>query len=228
MESQVIEGKSLAYVLMKPNAFQPGRGYPLVVLLHGFGASMYDLAGLAPAIDASGYVYAFPNAPYSLPIGPGMTGYSWMTGRPGVQEPPPGSPSAEELLEGFLDEVTELLGVEEDRVALGGFSQGGGLTLRFGLPRPQRFAGLVVLSGFFRDFDELRARLPDKRDQRIFIAHGRQDQVVPLERAHETRAFLQEAGFSPEYHEYDMAHEVSPAVVRDLRPWLEKTLPPKR
>ena len=28
------------------------------IMLHGFGANMQDLAGLAPAIESEGYVYA--------------------------------------------------------------------------------------------------------------------------------------------------------------------------
>ena len=39
------------------------RSYPMIILLHGFGAHMGDLASLAPAIDPTGYVYIFPNAP---------------------------------------------------------------------------------------------------------------------------------------------------------------------
>jgi phospholipase/carboxylesterase len=227
LDAQAFQGNSLSYVLVKPQGYEPAAGYPLVVLLHGFGASMYDLAGLAPAIDAGGYVYAFPNAPFSLPLGPGMTGYSWMAGRPGVQEPAPGGPSTEEMLEAFLEEVAGQTGVADGQIVLGGFSQGGGMTLRYGLPRPKIFAGLSVLSGFFRDFDELRSRLPQKRTQPVFLVHGRQDQMIPLDRARETRSFLEEAGYTPEYHEYDMAHEVTPDVIRDLVPWLHAVLPPR-
>ena len=53
----------LSYVLVQPDGFKPEKRYPLVVLLHGFGANMHDLVSLSPTIDAQNYLYAFPNAP---------------------------------------------------------------------------------------------------------------------------------------------------------------------
>lgn len=222
MESQVVEGKSLPYVLVKPPGFQPGQGWPLVILAHGRGASMYDLAGLAPVLDDSGYVYAFPNGPYSFA---GM-GFSWVAGQPGVAPVPQGAPSVEELLNGFMDEVIEETGVEPGNILLGGFSQGGGLTLRYGLPRPETFKGLVVLSGAFRDADTVK--LPTLRSQPVFVAHGTHDTMLDIEMGRSTRAFLEGAGYPVFYKEYAMAHEITPGVIRDLIPWLHQTLPPKQ
>ena len=54
------EGDHLKYLIVEPNGFDKQARYPMVVLLHGFGAHMRDLAGLASAIDSRGYVYAFP------------------------------------------------------------------------------------------------------------------------------------------------------------------------
>jgi phospholipase/carboxylesterase len=225
MNAKVVDATPLQYVLVTPEAFEPDGSYPLVILMHGFGANMYDLAGLSAAIDDSGYVYAYPNAPY--PLGGGGGGFSWMLGRPGVEAPPQPGPGLEEMLDAFMQDVRRESGAKEGNIVLGGFSQGAGQTLRYGLPRPDDFAGLVVLSGFFRDADELRPRLPAKRDIPIFMAHGRQDQVVALAQARETKAFLEEAGYKPLYREYDMAHQVSEGVLRDLSAWLLETLPPR-
>jgi phospholipase/carboxylesterase len=222
----VFDGGPLTYLLIRPDDYRPEVSYPLVILLHGFGASMYDLAGLTPAISSMGYMYACPNAPYPLDIGGGQVGYSWSRGRPGMPEAPDEGPSVEERLAGFLEEVMAAAGAGAGRVLLGGFSQGGGLTLRFGLPRPQVFAGLAVMSGAFRDADGLRERLPATRDLPIFLCHGIWDHLVAVERGRETKAFLEAEGYSPEYHEYQMAHEISGDVVADLKPWLERVLPP--
>ena len=224
MNAEVIEGGALDYVLATPDGFAPEASWPLVVLMHGFGANMYDLASLASAIDPAGYVYAFPNAPYQLM---GMGGFSWAANRPGAVEPPGPAMSVDERLEAFLADVMQRTGVEAGNIVLGGFSQGGGQTLRHGLVRPETFAGLVVLSGFFRDHDEILPKLPADRSQPIFLAHGRQDPVVPLEQAHENRTFLEGAGYAPEYHEYDMQHSISQDVITDLVPWLHKVLPPR-
>jgi phospholipase/carboxylesterase len=227
MKAETIEGKALSYILVRPDSFQADGSHPLVILLHGFGASMHDLANLAPVIDASGYVYAFPNAPYRVDLGPGSVGYSWVLGRPGVEAPPLPGPSVEELLGSLIDELRQTMGVRDGAIILGGFSQGGGLSLRYGLPKPDVFAGIAVLSGFFRDADEIKANLPQDRDQAVFVVHGLQDPIVNVELGRQTRAFLEDAGYKPDYHEYDMAHQITPEVIRDLRVWLHETLPPQ-
>ena len=226
MEARQVNGSALRYILVTPEGFTPGDAYPLVVLLHGFGANMQDLASLAPYIDETGYVYAFPNAPFEVQLGPGFTGYSWATGRPGMSQPPVDTTDVDALLETFVQEVTAETGATPGQAVLGGFSQGGGLTLRLGLPRPETFAGLAVLSGFFRDQEAVEKRLPAGRKQRLFVAHGTVDNVVAIEGGRATKAFLEGAGYEFEYHEYPIAHEISPDEIADLKRWLHETLPP--
>jgi phospholipase/carboxylesterase len=227
MEAEVREDGPLTYILVRPDNFRPDVRYPLIILLHGFGANMYDLAGLSPAIDSTGYLYAFPNAPYPIDLGGGAVGFSWSTGRPGMPDlAEPGGPTAEERLTTFFDEVVRETGAVPGRTLLAGFSQGGGLTLRFGLPRPADFAGLAVLSGAFREPEGFRDQLPPDRDMPIFVAHGALDPMVTLQRGRDTKAFLEDAGYKPDYHEYEMAHEISEEVIYDLVPWVHRTLPP--
>ena len=226
MDAEVAEGTSLPYVLVKPDGFKPDGSFPLVIILHGFGASMYDLSSIAPAIDASGYVYSFPNAPYEVDLGLYGTGYSWSADRPGVVPITNDNTTIDEKLEACFAELIEVTGTASGNIVLGGFSQGAGVTLRYGLLRPEMFAGLAVLSGFFRDAETIRDSLPALRTQPIFMVHGRQDQMIALESALQTKAFLEDAGYTPEYYEYDMPHTVSEEVLRDLAPWLHKTLPP--
>ena len=227
METQTFEGNGLPYVLVKPNGAELDGSYPLVVLMHGFGANMHDLASLSSAIDNEGYVYAFPNAPYRMNFGGGQYGYSWLANRDGVEQPAPGAPDLDTRLGQFFDEVMEQTNTKPGNIVLGGFSQGGGQTLRYGLPRPDIFKGLIVLSGAFRDHEAVQQTLPAERTQPIFVAHGTNDHVVDLDVAHRTRKFLEDNGYTPDYHEYPMAHEIPLPVIQDLTPWLHQTLPPK-
>ncbi len=224
MQSEVRQGAGLKYLTVLPDGYDPEARYPLVVMLHGFGANMADLAGLAPAINPTGYVYACPNAPISFNLGFGQTGYAWMS--PRGQSTPEEIASAERLLGEFFDEVLQEFQVAPERAVLLGFSQGGGMTYRCGLQRREQFAGLAALSATFPDPGELEARLPGGRAQAIFIAHGRSDSMVPHDSAVRARRFLEEAGYTPEYHEYDMAHEIRPEVIDDLTSWLAAALPP--
>ena len=226
MEAIRHQGKTLQYLVIHPDSYSAEVEYPLVVLLHGFGASMDDLAGICPAIDAEGYLYACPNAPLPFQLGPGHVGYGWM--------PPRGEGTAEDvkraedLLETFFDEVMEQYHVPPGRVVLMGFSQGGAMTYRCGLARPDVFAGLVALSAFMPDPEELKDRLPLERRQPIFIAHGIYDELAPVERAQQARAFLEREGYRPDYKEYPMRHEISQQVLDELAPWIKNVLPPDK
>ena len=224
MQAELHQGNGLQYLTVLPDGYQRELRYPLVILLHGFGANMQDLAGLAPVINQTGYVYACPNAPIAFDLGSGQMGYGWTS--PRGQGTPDEVETAETLLAEFFDEVLRQFQVAPGQAILLGFSQGGGMTYRCGLPRAGTFAGLVALSASLRDPEELEARLPQDRSQPIFVAHGRADPMVSAGGAHRALAFLEEKGYSPEFHEYDMGHEISADVLNDLIPWMEGVLPP--
>ncbi|MBM3924695.1 MAG: alpha/beta fold hydrolase [SAR202 cluster bacterium] len=224
MEKIRRQGKGLLYVSMLPEDYDPDRSYPLVVLLHGFGSNMHDLASLAPALDGKDFAYVCPNAPLSIPLGPNMKGFAWA--------PLPGErteehlKAAEKLIAEFLDEASKEYKTPKGKILLGGFSQGGMMTFRVGLSAPDKLAGLFSLSGFIDNPDAVKASLPSQRDQPIFIAHGTEDTVIPVGGARKSAAFLREQGYNPEYHEYVMAHQVTPQVIDDLRVWMHRTLQP--
>ena len=225
MKAEINEGSGLQYITIVPDEYDSDSAYPLVVMLHGFGANMQDLAGLAPAINDTGYVYACPNAPIPFELGPGQTGFGWMTPRGGGT--PEETAKSEQLLSDFFDTVFEQFHVMPGQALLLGFSQGGGMTYRCGLGRADKFAGLAALSATLPDSDELLARLPSERKQPIFIAQGRYDQMVSEDTAHSAKTFLENNGYSPDFHLYDMGHEISGEELGDLVPWMATVLPPK-
>ncbi len=224
MEAKQYDGRSLRYLVLEPDEYDADRAYPLVILLHGFGSSMSDLAGLTPAISRSGYLYACPNAPMAMNVGMGQVGYAWasLDGDSYEQE----AQDAEDKLMDFVHEVFEQYKVSRDQVVLGGFSQGGMTTYRVGLPRPEEFAGLFALSSRVADSDSLAARLPEDRSQPIFVSHGTQDTMISVDEGRESRWLLDEWGYSSNYHEYDMAHEIRQEVIDDLVKWLHGVVPP--
>ena len=225
MEMQQHKGAGMDYLVVLPDEYRPDQAYPLVVLLHGFGAHMGDLASLAPALGRRGYVYVAPNGPLRVRIAPNQVGFAWTPpGGTGAEEY---AWRAEELLAALFDEVLKRYHVPPGQAVLAGFSQGGGMTYRCGLGRPEVFAGLVALSSVLPDLDVLRERLPSERTQQVFIAHGLHDDLVTVDRAQQARAFLEEAGYHPVYREYPMAHEISPDLVEDLVEWLHRVLPPQ-
>ena len=225
MRAEIHEGTGLQYVTVVPDEYTSGDSYPLMIMLHGFGANMQDLAGLAPAINSTGYIYACPNAPIPFQLGPGQTGFGWMTPRGGGT--PEETANSVKLVGDFFDDIFNELNVMPGQAMLLGFSQGGGMTYRCGLNRADEFAGLVALSATLPDQEELASGLPEGRNQPIFIAQGRYDQMVSEDTAHSAKAFLESNGYTPDFHLYDMGHEINNSVLQDLVPWVNKVLPPK-
>ena len=46
MKLKEFSGESLKYIVSEPDEYIEGKIYPIVILLHGFGASMRDLIGM--------------------------------------------------------------------------------------------------------------------------------------------------------------------------------------
>ena len=219
MEAKQFEGRCLRGLILEPDDYDTDREYPLIILLHGYGSNMADLAGLTPAISRTEYLFVCPNAPMPLDIGRGQTGFAWANfyGDSYTRE----ALASEDKLMDYLEEVEARYRVRKNQLILGGFSQGGMMTYQIGLPRPQKFAGLFALSAMVKEPDIIRPRLPEWRDHAVFVAHGTHDTIATLEAGRGSRDLLREWGYAPEYHEYDgMAHEIRQEVIDDLVGWL--------
>ena len=219
-------GETLKCLAVEPDGYSSRRTYPMVVLLHGYGANMGDLANLCPAIDQEGYVYICPNGPLAVWDRFGSHGYSWIP--PGDTATPEDVQRTEKMLATLLEEVMELYGVQPGELVLGGFSQGGMMIYSYGLANPHSFRGLFALSAKIVDPEGLRARLPPGRTQPIFVSHGTSDTMIPVEDARDSLRLLEGEGYKPDYREYSMGHEINQDVLDDLAPWLRRVLPPVR
>jgi len=221
MKSSIDRGSFLDYLTVYPDDYLEGKSYPLIICLHGFGANKDDLSGLAPVIDRTGYIYVLPDAPLASADDPIIRAWYERGGR----ESPDAVREALAALDGFVREVLARFRVAPGRALLLGFSQGGAISLRYGLPRPDLFAGIAVLSGSLRRVDDLRANLPAERKQPIFVAHGRHDSMVPFAWSQDLIAFLEEQGYQPTCKTYPIDHEISPALVAEVRSWIKNVLP---
>ena len=216
MEARSHRSEGIDYLVVEPDGFDPDRVYPVVYLLHGYGSNMGDLAGLSPSIGKDEYLFVCPNAPIRMELAPGATGFAWW------DPSSPDSDRALQVLSAVVDRVDEQYRVLPGRSVLGGFSQGAMLTYEFGLPRPDVFGGLVGLSGQINNADRVRSSLPEDRGQSIFIAHGTEDTMIPVDRGRDSRDFLKAEGYEPDYQEYPMGHQVSQEVLDDLVPWIKE------
>lgn len=212
---------SLEAITIPPANGQPAKG--LVVLLHGWGANHEDVMAVAEFMDLSEYQLIFPNGPLSHPYNSiGKMWYGFPNEYRFMGTPEFGDRSdvsnSRNLLIDFLKTQTESSGIPLSRTILGGFSQGGAMTLDVGVRLP--LAGLMVLSGYLHAPLQPQATLPP-----TLIIHGRQDTVVPLQSAYQVKTALQQLNVDIQYHEYDMGHEIRPEVLAEVQTFVKKHLP---
>jgi phospholipase/carboxylesterase len=225
MKQIATQGATLSYLTVLPDGYTEGAAYPLILCLHGYGADGNDLAGLAEALDPTGHVYVLPNGPLAAFDGADPTMRAWY--ERGGNESPEAVRDALAALDGLVREVLARYAVPAGRALLLGFSQGGALALRYGLPRPELFAGLAVLSGSLRRVEDLAGSLPAVRNRPVFVAHGTKDPLVPVAWSREVVAFLERHGYRPLYRTYPLGHSIGPRLLADLRDWVALTLPPR-
>jgi phospholipase/carboxylesterase len=116
-------------------------------------------------------------------------------------------------------------GIPASRIMLAGFSQGCAMTLQTGLRYPEKLAGLLCLSGYLPLSDKVAAeRNPANQDIPIFMAHGRGDPVIHINRAVQSRDLLKTLGYAVEWHEYMMPHSVCEEEIDDISAWLKRVL----
>ena len=200
-----------------------------VIVLHGLGADGNDFVPVAQMLDPGvGVRYVFPNAPeIPVTINNGYVMRAWYDIREGdltQREDEAGLRRSQQAIDTLIErEITR--GIPAHRIVLMGFSQGCAMTLLSGLRQSHRLAGLVGLSGYLPLAAATEAeRTPANQHTPIFLAHGTEDPVVPLQRAIASREQLQALGYRVDWHQYPMPHSVCPDEVADIDAFLKRVL----
>ena len=209
---------SLHYVVHNPPDAS-AHDAPLLMLLHGYGSNEEDLIGLSPHLDPRLFCVS-ARAPYEMDFG----GFAWFNIEMGPEGMSFDFAQAEESLVQVYALVDAL--VEEYRstsVYIAGFSQGASMALSAALKKSQTFAGAIALSGVCGP--EMMPEDPASvRGLPVFMAHGRQDPVIPIAQGRAAKDLLDPLGLDLLYTEYDMSHTIDPACLTDLAAWLEAGL----
>ena len=199
-----------------------GPGPPNLVLLHGYGSNANDWLQFVETVrlPPNGR-FLFPNGPWR---GPNQArGWWWLNIEghmpKGEQFPdfsvarPGGIKVASRLVRQFLEDVP-------GPIVLGGFSQGAMLSGEIAFQTEQPLAALVMIGGTTVNEAAWVERFPGRRSLPIFIAHGRNDGVLPFAIADRFRTKLQAAGMNVTWVPFGGGHEIPASVVQELNAFL--------
>jgi phospholipase/carboxylesterase len=201
----------------------PGDGTPVLVLLHGRGADPSDLAGLRSWLPDRLSV-VLPRAPFAgapWGYGPGWAWYRYVgDDRPEVDS----FRAAQQALETLVAELPDRLGYQPGPLVLGGFSQGGTMSMGYALRRPGDVAGVLNFSGFVPSHPDVPVTDAAAAGTRFFWGHGTADPAIPFMLAERGRRALREAGAELDARDYAIGHAISPDELRDAAAWLDRII----
>jgi phospholipase/carboxylesterase len=153
------------------------------ILLHGRGASAKGMLRLADELEVSGVAYLAPQAAMRS-----WYPQSFMAPR---EQNEPELTSALQVVADTIDRV-QATGLGPERVVLLGFSQGACLATTYAAQNPQRYGGVVGLSGGLIGPDDAPFEFEGTFDGTpVVLGCSDQDPYIPQERVHETANVLQ-------------------------------------
>ncbi|GJE52380.1 hypothetical protein GOFOIKOB_5451 [Methylobacterium tardum] len=175
-----------------PAAVAPDTPAPLLIMLHGAGASASNVMPLVTdAADTHAVLVAAPDA----------RGSTWDIIQHGYG-PDVG------FLDRMLDRIFDAYAIDPARIAIAGFSDGASYALSLGLGNGALFSDILALSPGFA--------APSRTEERprIFIAHGREDPVLPFARCGDRiAAALIQSGYDVAYRPFSGGHIVPAEIV---------------
>jgi phospholipase/carboxylesterase len=168
-----------------------GKPTELIVFLHGVAASGQAVLWVAEAWREHFPRAEFfvPNAPFPSDNVPGQR--QWFS----LQDWTPeillaGLRKADGILDAYLDELLDSRELDDSRLTLAGFSQGGAMALYSALRR-KGIAGVVSFSGFLPETSRLRADIRSRPP--VLLVHGDNDDAVPFKAMAGAQALLESA-----------------------------------
>lgn len=175
-----------------------GTADSLCIMLHGYGADGSDM------IDVASEMFTFlpnthfiaPNAPEPCSTNPGF--YQWY----GLEGGAAGADVAVEHLapriNRYADQQLERLDIDNSKMIMMGFSQGGGVMMEAALSRSQSCGAMLIYTGTLRN----RHRLEDvvRSCPHTMIIHGEADEIVPVEHMQKAVQALEAFGIPVRYH----------------------------
>ena len=184
-EQIAVRERTYHYALSIPLTYQPGKGYGLVVCLHGAGFSGEAYLERWQNRLGDDYILVCPTYPSG----------AWFTRQ------------AEDLVLAVIERVQGQYHVDPDRVFLTGMSNGGIGTWLIGMHHAQRFAGLAPMASGLDSV--LMPFLANLRTTPVYIIHGAKDQVMPVELSRTISRELAAIGYPHIYREHEREHPMA-------------------
>ena len=221
-QNQPNERKLTAQINLYYDVIAPGaQPAPLLIALHGYGASKWHALREAKIIGPEGFALAALQGPHQHlrepkeKGGPLRFGFGWLSS----YRPEESVAIHHRALLEMIDSLIHDGVADRKRIFLLGFSQSCALNYRFAFSRPEILRGVIgICGGLPGDWDASEAY--QETDASIFHLAGERDEYYPPSRVENYAKQLSQRARDVEFQSYDAGHEISPAMREDIREWL--------
>ncbi|KAG6012057.1 hypothetical protein E4U54_007758 [Claviceps lovelessii] len=215
-----------------------GRHTATVIFIHGLGDTGH---GWSDAVQMwrkgqrlNEIKFILPHAPH-IPItmnsGYQMPGWFDIKSlQKGADEDAPGILQSRHYLFDLIQQEIRG-GIHPERIILGGFSQGGAMSIFAGLTHPVKIGGIVALSSWLLLHQFFRRYVPAGNANKatpIFMGHGDRDPLVLYELAKDSEKALRDMGYDVTFETYrGMQHSACIEELSDVEAFIRDKLPPR-
>jgi polyhydroxybutyrate depolymerase len=155
-----VDGTMRTYRLHVPRGYRPDRPIPLLVLLHGHGASGAQIersTKMSAKADQEGFIAVYPD-------GSGQP-HSWQ-------------PRDISFIAQLIQQLRQEYNIDSKRIYIAGHSNGGSMAYRLGVELDTLVAGIGVSAGLLA---EQLATLQSRSPVTLVAVHGKSDTTVPYD-----------------------------------------------
>jgi predicted esterase len=152
-------------LIYPPSGDDKERPSPLIIALHGYGATAQSVA--AKWRTTARQAGAILVAPSAIQPVEGSVGFSW-----------PNPEDADVLIEMTLEHIRQQYKIDDKRIILTGFSQGGFISHALGVRHPERFVGVIPMGGGYWPHVDAPPEVNDKHVPRYYFMVGEYDDAL--------------------------------------------------
>ncbi|MCP1187128.1 alpha/beta hydrolase-fold protein [Paenibacillus sp. 1781tsa1] len=197
-----------------PNHYNSDQRYPVIFALHGMGSDEQDMLRLMEPLQSDFIIVAIRG-----PIVQG-SGYAYF------QIKSIGNPIRELYdasvlgLQQLIVDLSAKYAIDPTRRYIAGFSQGAIMAMTLSLIMGDAIKGIVAMSGYIPQFVKDEYKLQPDSELSVFISHGDQDHLFPLQLGEDNANFFRQHTHHVTYVPYNGGHQVTPDLYQQFQQWL--------
>ena len=199
-----------------------------IIWMHGLGADCWDFVSIVKELGLPADLplrFIFPQAPSRpITINNGQVMPGWYDISMAELQRKPDEAGVRQSQAAIEELIAREIGrgIAADKIILAGFSQGGAIALQTGLRYREALGGIMALSTYLTLDDSLAAEATTANANiPIFMAHGTEDQLIPLALAQSSRTKMAAQGYKIEWREYPMPHSVCMEEIEEIGVWIQ-------